>query len=259
MRIFGAFICVSLAAFSSLAVADQSLDGTWVDKEYLLVLNETQSPRAACLTGRPIAAICIDSMRSKITLSLNFNEIVSGHIKGFDQVSKRVAFSFPVAFNALKAIHMLDGTLRLEYDWFDKKGISREFTKISAEVVTEESDIELIAERYIADVLLAGHYHDSAGKPALITSREIAWHGTKFPYRVILGCVEFSPIDLIAEIATDGTTKALYGFVREGQTLQVYTYEADPHRIGKFLYEFVQAPPGKSSVPIREPAELERR
>lgn len=211
--------------------SSQSLQGIWMNDAYLRVLKRSFSPKAAsAVTEFPV--LTIDAATRTIAVVVNFHEGLQCEIAGADAASGHINLHSECVSGGIKSIRSEEGKLHLEYEASDGSIISTQYSRISSET----HDVDGVVESFVAQVVLAGDYHDPDGKRYVFTARGASWNGRPFKYRIFLDYIEFDPLDVLCEIDEKGACGTFYGFATNRGVLQIYRYDVDSKEIGGLLH-----------------------
>ena len=219
--------------WQTVTAAEQEFSGVWVNDAYLRTLQRTHSPRTAVMLNEvPLARISADGKR--LALSLNMHEMPEYAVAARDPANGAVRLADADDF--ARAVVFKHGALALDYAADGETWRSARFSRLTG---NQEAFKDIFAQ-WVAERVLVGEYRDEQDRAYRFTPTEADWNGERFAYRVELDYVEFAPLDLLCRAGTDGPCQTLYGFVAAPGLLQIYTYDADTHRIGPLILDLTR-------------------
>lgn len=119
------FFILSIVVTSAQLTTAETLEGDWVNENYLMLLKESQSPKAAsAISGVPIVSI----EKDEIYFLLGFHESAKYKIKSFDEKTGNIILDANDTF--VESIRLVSGNLNIKELEINKSSELRKFNCI---------------------------------------------------------------------------------------------------------------------------------
>jgi len=200
----------------------ETIEGIWIDQNYLMVLKNSLSPKAAS-SASETPSITID--KDRIFLSLHFHESEEYQIKTYEEKTGKIILKDN---GLIDSVVLSAGNLIVNYK-INNESITAKFIKLPSNVIDEE--------QYLSQIVLSGRYRDKDNNEYVFQNGNVIWNGKAMKYFILFDYVEFMPLSSICVTDNTGKNKVWYGFVTNGRMLQLYEYDDDAKKIIKLILD----------------------
>jgi hypothetical protein len=201
----------------------ETIEGIWVDQNYLMVLQNSLSPKAAS-SASEIPTITIEGDR--IFLSLHFHESAEYQIKAYEEKNGKIILNDNESF--INSIILTSGNLIVNYQ-MNNQILTATFIKLPSSVNDEE--------QYLSQIVVSGRYRDKDNKEYVFQNGNMIWNGKTMKYFILFDYVEFIPLSTMCISDKNDKNRVWYGFVTNGVMLQIYKYDDDAKKIIKLILD----------------------
>ncbi len=236
LKLLFVIISILIISCSYSYAKDIQLDGTWLNKLYIHVLNNSLSPRAASAVAQN-STIEIDSQSRTFFMSWNFHEGNDFKIDNIDKSTGRIKLKEDINILHTTVTYKKDHIIISEKPENNKNNIT-EFSRISPYRDTKKSSV---ISAYVAQIVLVGKYKDEEGRLFTFSDNTLNWDGQIYEYEIQLDYVEYTPLDVIY-VRKPGAkhSQKAFGFATNGALLQLYEYDDNIKKIGKLVHQLTK-------------------